>query len=862
MTTAERIKRLVQLWVASTKAGKQITLPELCKDCPELLPEVEARVKQLIADAKAKKASKADESTQSRNRPVEEGTYVQKEPPSPLFGSSDYPSELGGYQLTKILGEGGMGRVYLADDLRLSRQIAIKVMRPDVAMNPQSRERFIREAKATAALEHDHIITIFQVGEERQIPFLVMPLLKGEPLSERLLRERKLPLKEAVRIGREIAEGLAAAHDKGLIHRDIKPANIWLEAGAGRKSGEPRVKILDFGLAKAGVESEGLTQSGAVMGTPAYMAPEQARGIPVDHRADLFSLGAVIYQMLTGKRPFTGSDTMSILTSLAMDTPDAPHELDHLCPKSLSDLVMRLLAKQPDERPSSADEVAEQLGEFQVMFSDSTKSATQQPARWATVEEATEVDVVPLPPPKRGSKAPLLILVLVAILGAGWLAFQQTNRIDPKPQTQNTEKEKEKEKEKEQQKEVPVPANPYALRFQGGGSYVLIPELKIDETKTHTVEAWVVHDSTEVKLFLKGKTKSVNFFRTENQWRLSLIEGRNGRGISIALPPKNPHWMHVAAVHEENNSRIYLNGVQMVASNGQGLFPLADDWQSHIGSMQSLKKDRTENMASTIRAYRVSQGARYTSNFEPPEEFTTDADTLARFDFTDAPKKTLTDRSSKKNDGVIVNAIWLPLADALNPEYLTPEPKVEVKIDPTPKPDPDRLAAEYALSVGGILRINGTREDILFSKDLPSNAFKMTELFFHDNPKVTDNKLLLFRDCKSLTQLSLYRTNLSDGGLVHFQNHTELIDVNLHACPNLTSASLLFFKNCKKLSILKLRDQPFGDGSLDPLKDLKNLKEINLRGTKFTDKGVQAVSKLFPQATIEWNGGKIEPKKK
>src|SRR5262249_37225718 len=157
-----------------------------------------------------------------------------------------------------------------------------------------SRQRFLREAQATAAIEHHHIVHIYQVGEDRGVPFLAMPFLKGETLHQRLKREGRLPLAEAVRIARQMAEGLAAAHEHGLIHRDIKPANVWLETGSGW------VKIVDFGLARATADDVNLTKEGTIVGTPAFMAPEQARSGTVDARCDLFSLGAVLYRMCTG----------------------------------------------------------------------------------------------------------------------------------------------------------------------------------------------------------------------------------------------------------------------------------------------------------------------------------------------------------------------------------------------------------------------------------------------------------------------------------------------------------------------------------------------------------------------------------
>ena len=200
-----------------------------------------------------------------------------------------------------------MGAVFAAEDPLLERPIALKVMLPHAATAADSRQRFLDEARAAAALQHDHVVAIYQVGEDRGVPFFAMPLLKGETLESRLKRDRLLPAAEAVRIGREIARGLAAAHEGGLIHRDIKPANIWLEQPAAR------VKILDFGLARPTRRSDNLTQSGTILGTPAYMSPEQAHGQPVDPRSDLFSLGSVLYHLCTGKPPFSGEDHLAIL---------------------------------------------------------------------------------------------------------------------------------------------------------------------------------------------------------------------------------------------------------------------------------------------------------------------------------------------------------------------------------------------------------------------------------------------------------------------------------------------------------------------------------------------------------------------
>jgi hypothetical protein len=263
----------------------------------------------------------------------------------------DEIGRLGPYRVRKVLGIGGMGIVFLAEDPQLGRPVALKTMKPVMAASASARRRFLREARAIAGVVHDHVVAILHVGEDRGVPFLAMPFLQGETLGDRLGREGTLPTVEILRIGREIADGLAAAHALGVIHRDIKPANVWLEAGSGR------VKLLDFGVARGVGADARLTQSGIIVGTPAYMAPEQARGEELDARCDLFSLGCVLYQCCTGRQPFPGEHALAALRSLELHRPKSPRALNPRVPAPLSDLILRLLAKAPEHRPSSAQEV-------------------------------------------------------------------------------------------------------------------------------------------------------------------------------------------------------------------------------------------------------------------------------------------------------------------------------------------------------------------------------------------------------------------------------------------------------------------------------------------------------------------------
>ncbi len=266
----------------------------------------------------------------------------------------DELGRLGGYRVLQVLGEGGMGLVYLAEDVQLLRRVALKVMKPELAKNDSARLRFLAEARAAAKVRSDHVVTIYQTGEDCGTAFAAMELLRGSALDSWLKKNRNAPITELVRIGRETALGLAAAHEEGLIHRDIKPANIWVESSG-------RIKILDFGLARPVDGDAHLTKSGAVVGTPAYMAPEQARGQKVDHRADLFSLGCVMHRLCTGEMPFKGDTVMAVLTALAIENPPPANELNPNVPPRLAALVTKLLSKDANKRPQSAREVADEL---------------------------------------------------------------------------------------------------------------------------------------------------------------------------------------------------------------------------------------------------------------------------------------------------------------------------------------------------------------------------------------------------------------------------------------------------------------------------------------------------------------------
>ena len=273
---------------------------------------------------------------------------------------SAYLGRLAHFDVMRVLGRGGMGVVLEAFDSHLQRNVAVKVLDPDLSGDEIARQRFCREARAAASITHENVVAVHQVEKSgaHGLPYLVMQLISGESLEQRLTREKTMSLREVVRIGMQVANGLAAAYAQGLIHRDIKPGNILLEHS------NDSVKLTDFGLARA-TEDVKLTRTGFVSGTPMYMAPEQAMGEEPDHRSDLFSLGAVMYEMAAGQPPFTGNSALAILKRIN-DTKHQPlRELNPEIPEWLSETIDQLLAKKPADRIQSATHLAELL-EFQL----------------------------------------------------------------------------------------------------------------------------------------------------------------------------------------------------------------------------------------------------------------------------------------------------------------------------------------------------------------------------------------------------------------------------------------------------------------------------------------------------------------
>jgi serine/threonine protein kinase len=350
IANADRFKSLkeILLWVLDLpQAERQAALDQACADDQELRSEIEGL---LAHEEMAHKILKAD----LLIRPVFDDSPLwwppqgSPETASPRLTGQDVSH----YRIMELLGEGGWSEVYKAEDTRLGRPVALKFLRHDAVGGPETKARFIREARAIAAMEHPNICTLYAIEEWRGRLFLAMSLIEGQTLKDWIQRG-PLELGEVLGIARQVTLGLEAAHAKGIIHRDIKPSNIIVSANG-------RAQILDFGIARRSDISE-ITSSGVILGTVSYMSPEQAQGGAIDNRTDLWSLGVVLFELLTGRRPFdAASDTGTLHAIVNMDPPDI-HDLRPDLPSGFSGVLRRALAKSKEDRYADASEFRRDL---------------------------------------------------------------------------------------------------------------------------------------------------------------------------------------------------------------------------------------------------------------------------------------------------------------------------------------------------------------------------------------------------------------------------------------------------------------------------------------------------------------------
>jgi serine/threonine protein kinase len=323
----------------------------------------------------------------------------------------------GRYEIKEELGRGSMGVVYLAHDPQIDRLIALKVLRQDRVTSEAFVQRFLKEARTIGRLSHSNIVTVYDIGRDQETIYIAMEFLEGDPLNK-IMEERKIGNEEIIGLGLQITEALHYAHEKGVVHRDIKPSNIIVNPSG-------RIKITDFGIAHIEDPAASVqTQAGEILGTPAYMSPEQVLSRPVDGRSDLFSLGVILYEMAAGKRPFQGDNMPAVFRAVTQEDPEPPDRLKPAVSPSLSGVIMKCLEKDPMKRFETGDALGYALGSLPtggVMEGEQPSPAQRK---------------------KRISLPLILLAVFLAVLGAGVLYYFLNPKTVPPPAAEKGKKEK------------------------------------------------------------------------------------------------------------------------------------------------------------------------------------------------------------------------------------------------------------------------------------------------------------------------------------------------------------------------------------------------------------------------------------
>jgi serine/threonine protein kinase/formylglycine-generating enzyme required for sulfatase activity len=599
---------------------------------------------------------------------------------------------IGHFEVLEVLGKGGFGIVFRAFDEVLQRVVALKVMAPQLAATSPARKRFLREARSSAQVRHENVVQVYEVAEH-PLPYLAMEFIPGETLQQRLDRIGPVEPVEVVRVGRQIAEGLTAAHAMDLIHRDIKPSNILLE------SGQEKVRLTDFGLARA-ADDASISQSGIIAGTPMNMAPEQAKGERLDQRADLFSLGSVLYQMVAGRPPFRANCTVAVLKRVAEDTPRDIREIIPETPQWLCDIIAKLHAKNPDERYQTAREVAEVLADCEAQlkanaklkdFSRIPRSKTKPSGRrsWMAMAAVLFVPAIALALTEITGVTHLLREKLPTAAGARNTGPNSDATIDPK---------------------APIAAGNFALAFDGERSLVKIPSLKIIDDHALTVETWALLDRSI------GQPRNQDLVGNANLSGFVLCVSTNSSGVdgtklAFAIRLKNlgsylQAWekqpvprnqlVHFAGVYDgKGEIRLYVNGQLQSRTPAHGIKP-----SSMYLTLGSNHDGNKSNLLGRMNEVRISKVVRYDNDFTPAQRFETDKDTIALYHFDEGQGEILTDSSGNGHHGEIVAAKWVK-ADG-SPIDIPPPAKRQPKPPTTRTPLVAKQAQEAAAKRLGI----------------------------------------------------------------------------------------------------------------------------------------------------------------
>ncbi|AWM37404.1 Serine/threonine-protein kinase PrkC [Gemmata obscuriglobus] len=786
----------------------------------------------------------------------------------------------GPYRILKLLGKGGMGAVYAAIDTRLDRRLALKVMLPEAAADSGCKERFLREARAAAQVEHDNVVTVYEADERHGVPYIAMQFLQGYPLDAFLKKKGAPTLAQTLRLARETAAGLAAAHRIGLVHRDIKPGNLWLEAPNGR------VKVLDFGLAKPLHADVELTQSGMVVGTPAYMSPEQARGAKVDARSDLFSLGAVLYRLCTNRLPFDGPTTMAVLMALGADAPLPVRDLNPQVPDPLATLIHQLLAKEPDERPQSAGEVVKRLlaianstGASQVVVTPEPRVVYVPVSVTAVSEEnpfadldATEVERNTPPPaamqkagPKRRSlvRPAVGVVGLLALAGAGAALLGQAGS---RP---------------ELKAEAPAPASAAPK-----GKPVAAPAKAAATDPDRSAAEWVLSLNGAVQV--NGEEREIRSAADLPADRFALTAADlTDRAVADAdlarlkdcqaltriilhgTKVTDAGLAHLKGLSNLAHLNLAYSGVTDAGLADLNAFPLLTSlWvQGTTVSDAGLAVARELPALTHIDLSGTKVTGPGLAHLKGLKGLTlllsgtalTDANlcylkgltgvvelSLSDTPLTDAGLSHLHDL--KALGTLDVRKTRATPASLAELHKSVPGCRIRDSAGDRPPLDVNRLAAEWVLSVGGSVGVSGQPRDIRAAADLPQGPLALARVNLSDR-SVKDDDLGRLAGCTGLTELVLHETRVTDAALGYLKNLARLQFLSLTGT-DVTDAGLARIRERKSLTTLHLSSTKVTNAGLVHLAGLAGLSHIHLDGTGVSDAGLVHLKGLTDLKTL------------
>lgn len=821
----------------------------------------------------------------------------------------DELGRLGSYRVLEVLGMGGMGVVFKAEDISLKRLVALKVMKRFLASHDTSNKRFLREAQSAAAINHEHVVRIYQVNEDNGVPYLAMELLVGETLDAMVGRLGRLSLAETLRIGRQIASGLSAAHRRGLIHRDIKPANIILEPidpteemdqtrllthDSGSQIVPPeialtsgamvvlmshptKVKLVDFGLARATDEDSQLTQSGVVTGTPQYMSPEQAEGHDLDQRSDLFSLGCVMYRMLCGETAFSGRSSSALLLAIV----ERPHKpiRDHLPDVSprVEAVIDRLLAKNPNDRFPTAIELMQTLVELERhLLAGKPLDGDASSAEISTTdgEQTAAMTVIDLqvarPSPTASSSNRLAIVALGLMLIVGitlaWRHWHQNNSPELPDQTvarnaiMKTSQEPTGDATVDPEQATPDISKEGALFFDGQESYVRIMNLPYQGDSDLTIECRVTPlNKAFASVFGNNEQGGVGLgISTNGNWMF--VVGQQQTGINpyaIAQATEQVELgkeVHVAAVFDRRTVKLFVDGKLQASSEWKGPFnpSVLPFW---IGADPCPEAAKTSPLYRAfhglIDELRVSSAARYTQDFEPVARFEPDPTTLLLYHFDEGPGPKIYDLSGHHRFGEPHGAEWRERSSTL--AAVTPSSTSKpTAVSPQDQAKIDRRAAEWALRIGGAVKLKFADDSvrpITTMKDLPEGDFVVDEIEVFGNPRVTDADARRYlTGLTGLTSLQIHHTGITDATLEALRDSPTLGNLHLEAT-GVTDAGIKQLGTLPRLHSLMINNTKVTADCLPLLVAQPELRGLNLGSIPASE----AAAKIL-LATPRWWG--------